>query len=87
MGGSNTDHNGRESTQSYAAGAAGDGSNKGDVNGDGQITLADINSIFADRGQIASGADDTRDVQPDGLITVNDARIAALRCTTPGCTM
>ena len=49
-----------------------------DADGDGIIDLADIQAIFAARNQLAAPGD-PRDVDHDGLITVNDARICTLR--------
>jgi hypothetical protein len=49
-----------------------------DVNGDGVIDLSDVAAIFAARNMVAAPGD-PRDVDGDGLITVNDARICANR--------
>jgi hypothetical protein len=55
-----------------------------DINADGVIDRNDINTIFAARGtRTAPG--DPRDVDGDGVITVNDARICTLVCTKPHC--
>lgn len=84
--GSNADHNGDETGTAYAGGAAGDGSNKGDATGEGMITREDVATIFDNRGQPARPPfDDPQDVDVDDMITVNDARVAALRCSNPGC--
>jgi hypothetical protein len=56
-----------------------------DVNGDGKIDVNDINDIFAARSMLATGSDDPRDPDGDGVITVNDARVCVLRCTKPRC--
>ena len=56
-----------------------------DVNGDGSIDKADIDLIFA-RRNFAAVPNDRREVQVDGKITVNDARICATRCKNPKCT-
>jgi hypothetical protein len=56
-----------------------------DVNGDGKIDIDDINLIFAARGQASSGPSDQRDLDGDGLITVNDARGCVLRCDKDVC--
>jgi len=56
-----------------------------DVDQDGDVDSDDVNAIFADRGQVASGPDDPRDANGDGLITVNDSRACALECTYPEC--
>ena len=55
-----------------------------DVNEDGKINIDDINAIFERRGYAAE-PQDLRDVDGDGKITVNDARICVNRCTKPLC--
>jgi hypothetical protein len=55
-----------------------------DIDGNGNIDRNDINAIFAARNT-QSTADDLRDVDSNGAITVNDARICTLRCTKPRC--
>ena len=50
-----------------------------DVDADGDIDRTDVGLIFAARGQTASGPDDPRDPNGDGIITVQDARICVLR--------
>ncbi len=60
---------------------------KCDVNGDGFITTADISLITAARNRPASGANDPRDPDNNGVINALDARTCALRCTLPGCAM
>jgi hypothetical protein len=57
----------------------------GDADGDGDVDRDDINLIVAARNQPASGPDDPRDLDGDGIITVLDARKAVLECTLPGC--
>jgi YVTN family beta-propeller protein len=55
-----------------------------DVDGNGIIDRNDIGLIFAGRGAtVAPG--DPRDLDGDGLITVNDARGCVLLCTNPRC--
>jgi hypothetical protein len=56
-----------------------------DANGDGSVDRVDIGQIFAARGSVASGPDDPRDVNGDGLISINDGRLCVLECTNPGC--
>jgi hypothetical protein len=56
-----------------------------DVNADGKVDISDINAIFAARN-IRAQAADPRDPDGDGMITVDDARICALKCAKPGCT-
>ncbi len=56
-----------------------------DVDGDGDIDRNDVGAIFAARNTSASGPDDPRDANGDGLITVNDGRECVLQCTNPRC--
>jgi hypothetical protein len=56
-----------------------------DVDNDGVIDIDDIRAIIADRRQEASGPDDLRDWNGDGLITIADARGCVLQCTNPQC--
>jgi hypothetical protein len=55
-----------------------------DADRDGDIDSNDIALITAARGQRVQPGD-PRDLISDGLITVNDARGCALRCTRPNC--
>jgi hypothetical protein len=57
----------------------------GDVDGDGDVDLNDINLINAARNQPASGPADPRDLNRDGRINGLDARIAVTKCTRPRC--
>jgi len=57
----------------------------GDVDGDGDVDQDDINLVLAARGQQANGANDPRDVDGDGKITVLDARKITTLCTRPRC--
>jgi uncharacterized repeat protein (TIGR01451 family) len=56
-----------------------------DVDGDGNVDLADISLIIQARNTPASGSDDPRDWDGDGLITVLDARGCVVQCTNPRC--
>ncbi len=56
-----------------------------DVDGNGQVDRDDIGAIFAARGAQATGPDDPRDNNGDGVITVNDGRECVLQCTNPRC--
>jgi len=56
-----------------------------DVDADGDIDINDVRAITAARGQTATGPDDPRDMNGDGIITVNDARGCVLQCTNPRC--
>lgn len=51
---------------------------KCDVDGDGYITVADVAAIRAANGQTASGPDDPRDGNSDGVINIADARYCQL---------
>jgi hypothetical protein len=54
---------------------------KCDVNGDGKVTQADLTLIRAANGQAATGPDDPRDGNSDGVINVADVRYCQLRLT------
>lgn len=56
-----------------------------DVNLDGRIDQRDLALISRARGQRASGPNDPRDSDGDGLITPNDVKVCLQRCTLPGC--
>jgi hypothetical protein len=56
-----------------------------DADGDGDIDSNDLNLIAAARNQLAKDADDPRDPDRDGRITVIDLRICSLKCTRPNC--
>lgn len=56
-----------------------------DVDVDGDVDRVDIGLIFAARNQPATGPDDPRDADGDGVITVLDGRACAAVCTLPGC--
>jgi hypothetical protein len=55
------------------------------VDADGDIDRDDINLITAARNQPASGPNDPRDVDLNGVINVNDARACTLRCDHAAC--
>jgi hypothetical protein len=55
-----------------------------DINGDGKIDITDITAILMARGREAAPGD-PRKADCGDVITVNDARICALRCTNPNC--
>lgn len=57
----------------------------GDLDGDGDVDINDMNIILAARNQPASGPNDPRDLDGDGVITVLDARQLTLKCTRPRC--
>lgn len=57
---------------------------KCDANGDQMIDMSDINLIMAVLGKIAAPGD-VRDLDGNGLITVNDARGCVLKCTKAKC--
>ncbi|MCH9662872.1 MAG: hypothetical protein K0U66_04315 [Gammaproteobacteria bacterium] len=56
-----------------------------DVNEDQSIDRTDIRLISAARNTPASGPNDPRDFNGDGIITVNDARGCVLQCTNSRC--
>ena len=56
-----------------------------DVDSDGDIDRLDLEAIFAARNQPASGADDPRDEDANGFITVLDGRVCALQCAVAQC--
>jgi alpha-tubulin suppressor-like RCC1 family protein len=58
---------------------------QGDVNGDGVVDTTDVNLVLAARNTPASGPNDVRDVDGDGMITALDARKVTLLCTYPRC--
>ena len=55
-----------------------------DVNSDGATDSLDVSLVRAGIGQ-APVPGDVRDQNNDGLITVNDARLCALKCSLPRC--
>ena len=57
---------------------------KCDIDGDGDIDSIDINLIRAGIGKPPT-VNDPRDANSDGLITINDARTCAARCTRANC--
>ena len=56
-----------------------------DADFDGDVDRVDISMIFAARNQPATGPNDPRDFDGDGVITVLDGRRCVLMCTLPGC--
>lgn len=54
------------------------------IDADNDVDTNDVSLVRAAIGQ-APGANDPRDVDGDGQITVNDARKCALQCTLPRC--
>jgi hypothetical protein len=56
-----------------------------DVNNDGIVDISDINAIMAARNTPATGPDDSRDVDGNGIIDANDARQCTLECTNSRC--
>jgi hypothetical protein len=58
----------------------------GDIDGDCDVDMDDMNIIMAARNTQADGDDDPRDLDGDGTITANDARQLSLLCTRPRCT-
>lgn len=58
---------------------------KGDIDGDGDVDQDDLNAVLAARNTPASGPNDPRDLDGDGMITALDARQLRLLCTRPNC--
>ncbi len=57
----------------------------GDLDEDCDVDVNDLNVILAGRNTPATGPDDPRDLDGDGVITVLDARKCVLLCTRPRC--
>ena len=57
----------------------------GDLDFDGDVDRDDLHIILAARNTPAMGANDLRDLDHDGIITVLDARQLVLLCTRPRC--
>lgn len=58
---------------------------RGDLDGDGDIDRNDLNLILAARNLPASGPDDRKDLDGDGMITALDARKIMELCTRQKC--
>ena len=58
---------------------------KCDVNGDGVIDNTDINAILAALNKPATGPNDPRDADSNGIINILDARTCQVRCTRAAC--
>jgi len=56
-----------------------------DVDGDGDIDKLDLREISRARNTPASGPDDPRDANGDGMITPADVKACIPQCTLPGC--
>jgi RHS repeat-associated protein len=56
-----------------------------DVDGDGDIDKLDLREISRARNTAASGPDDPRDANGDGLITPADVKACIPQCTLPAC--
>lgn len=57
----------------------------GDIDGDGAVDNSDLSLILAARNTSASGPNDLRDLDGDGMITALDARKLTTLCTRPRC--
>ena len=57
----------------------------GDLDGDFDVDLDDLDIILDARNTPADGGEDPQDLDGDGVITVLDARIGVLSCTRPRC--
>lgn len=58
---------------------------KGDLDGDRDVDQLDLNVVLAARNQPASGVNDPRDLDKNGVINVLDLRKLTLLCTRPRC--
>jgi len=58
-----------------------------DVDGDGDVDKVDLSLISRSRNQPATGPDDPRDANGDGLITPADVIACVAQCTNPGCAL
>ena len=58
-----------------------------DVDGDGDVDRADLSLISRSRNQPASGQDDPRDANGDGIITPADVIACIPQCSRPGCAL
>lgn len=56
-----------------------------DADGDGDVDKVDLSLISRARGQAASGPNDPRDANRDGLITPADVQVCIRICTRPNC--
>ena len=56
-----------------------------DVDSDGDIDKIDLSLISRARNQPASGPDDPRDANGDGVITATDMKACTPKCTRPYC--
>jgi len=61
------------------------GGARGDLNGDGQIDIDDVNVLDMALNTPANGPNDARDLNHDGKIDALDARILTTLCTYPRC--
>ena len=57
----------------------------GDIDGDRDVDQLDLNQVIAARNKPASGPNDPRDLDKNGIINVLDARKLTLLCTRPRC--
>lgn len=58
---------------------------RGDINFDGQVDKADLALVTSALNQRASGSNDPRDLNKDGVINALDARLLVTLCTYAGC--
>jgi len=69
---------GQEDSNGNGVGDACEASARCDVDSDGDIDRTDIRSILRARNQPASGPDDPRDADGDGIITGHDAKLCII---------
>ena len=58
---------------------------RGDINGDGQVDIDDLNILDMALNTPANSPNDARDLNHDGLINALDARILTTLCTYSRC--
>ncbi len=58
-----------------------------DYNGDGVIDQRDVAILTSAMNKPASGPNDPRDLNQDGVINILDSRILITQCTLPGCAL
>jgi len=56
-----------------------------DADADGDVDQSDLALISRARGQTATGVDDPRDADRNGLITPNDVKVCTTKCTRTSC--
>lgn len=60
---------------------------RGDLNGDGEVDVDDLNILNSALNTSANGSNDARDLNHDGVINALDAEILITLCTHPECSV